>query len=151
MCSSADPDARICGVVAPSSSSRAVDGGLVVTGQWGFASGCLHSQWAMLGVPVVDESGEQIDQGLALIPMSDLSIKDTWYVAGMRGTGSNTLIAEDVFVPVPPHPVGDQGDRRAVRHRAHRRGPVPLRLRAGAVPGPGRPAAGPGEGRARRS
>ena len=95
----ADPDARICGVVAPSSSSRAVDGGLVVTGQWGFASGCLHSQWAMLGVPVVDESGQQIDQGLALIPMSDLSIKDTWYVAGMRGTGSNTLIAEDVFVP----------------------------------------------------
>ena len=95
----ADPDARICGVVAPSSTTQAVDGGLTVTGQWGFASGCLHSQWAMLGVPVVDERGEQIDQGLALIPMSDLTIKDTWYVAGMRGTGSNTLIAEDVFVP----------------------------------------------------
>ena len=95
----ADPDARICGVVAPSATTQAVDGGLTVTGQWGFASGCLHSQWAMLGVPVVDERGEQIDQGLALIPMSDLTIKDTWYVAGMRGTGSNTLIAENVFVP----------------------------------------------------
>jgi 3-hydroxy-9,10-secoandrosta-1,3,5(10)-triene-9,17-dione monooxygenase len=95
----ADPDARLCGVVAPSSTARAVDGGLVVTGRWGFASACLHSQWALLGVPVVDASGQQIDQGLALIPMSDLTIEDTWYVAGMRGTGSNTLVAEDVFVP----------------------------------------------------
>ncbi|MEI4271954.1 acyl-CoA dehydrogenase family protein [Klenkia sp. LSe6-5] len=95
----ADPDARICGVVAPSSTSVHTEGGLRVTGSWGFASGSLHSQWAMLGVPVVNAEGQQIDQGLALIPMSDLSIKDTWYVAGMRGTGSNTLIAEDVFVP----------------------------------------------------
>jgi len=95
----ADPDARICGVVAPTSTTRAVEGGLMVTGRWGFASGCLHSQWAMLGVPVVDADGVQIDQGLALIPMSDLGLEDTWHVAGMRGTGSNTLVAQDVFVP----------------------------------------------------
>ncbi|UZG59669.1 acyl-CoA dehydrogenase family protein [Rhodococcus opacus] len=95
----ADPDARICGVIAPNATTTAVDGGLVVTGKWGFASGCLHSQWAMLGVPVVDENGTQIDQGLALIPMSELTLEDTWYVAGMRGTGSNTLIADEVFVP----------------------------------------------------
>lgn len=94
-----NPEARVCGVFAPSSSTVAVDGGLKVTGKWGFASGSLHSQWAILGVPVVDATGAQIDQGLALIPMSELSIEDTWYVAGMRGTGSNTLVAEDVFVP----------------------------------------------------
>ncbi|GAA1369461.1 acyl-CoA dehydrogenase family protein [Streptomyces beijiangensis] len=94
-----DPDARVCGVLAPSATSRAVDGGLVVTGRWGFASGSLHSQWATLGVPVVDASGRQTDQGAALIPMSDLTIEDTWYVAGMRGTGSNTLVADEVFVP----------------------------------------------------
>ena len=34
-----------------------------------------------------------------LIPSSDLLIEDTWFVAGMRATGSNTLVAEDVFVP----------------------------------------------------
>jgi 3-hydroxy-9,10-secoandrosta-1,3,5(10)-triene-9,17-dione monooxygenase len=94
-----NPEARVCGVFAPSSSTVAVDGGLKVTGKWGFASGSLHSQWAILGVPIVDEAGTQIDQGLALIPMSELSMEDTWYVAGMRGTGSNTLVAEDVFVP----------------------------------------------------
>lgn len=94
-----NPEARVCGVFAPSSSTVAVDGGLKVTGKWGFASGSLHSQWAILGIPVVDATGAQIDQGLALIPMSELNIEDTWYVAGMRGTGSNTLVAEDVFVP----------------------------------------------------
>lgn len=94
-----NPDARVCGVLAPSATSRAVDGGLVVTGRWGFASGSLHSQWATLGIPVVDTSGQQTDQGAALIPMSDLTIEDTWYVAGMRGTGSNTLVADEVFVP----------------------------------------------------
>jgi 3-hydroxy-9,10-secoandrosta-1,3,5(10)-triene-9,17-dione monooxygenase len=95
----ADPDARVCGVLAPSAQARRVDGGLRVTGQWGYASGCLHASWAVLGLPVVDEAGEQIDQGLALVPLDELSIEDTWFVAGMRGTGSNTLIAEDVFVP----------------------------------------------------
>ncbi|MFB9466282.1 acyl-CoA dehydrogenase family protein [Streptomyces cinereospinus] len=94
-----NPDARVCGVLAPSATSRAVEGGLVVTGRWGFASGSLHSQWAVLGIPVVDADGQQIDQGSALIPMSDLTLEDTWYVAGMRGTGSNTLVADEVFVP----------------------------------------------------
>ncbi|MGX7728313.1 acyl-CoA dehydrogenase family protein [Rhodococcus sp. 2H158] len=95
----ADPEARVCGVIAPNATSRAVDGGLVISGKWGFASGSLHAQWAILGVPIVDEHGVQIDQGIALIPMSELSLEDTWYVAGMRGTGSNTLIADEVFVP----------------------------------------------------
>lgn len=94
-----DSEARICGVLAPSSSSVAAEGGLRVTGKWGFASGSLHSQWALLGVPVVDDAGVQTDQGLALIPMTELGIQDTWHVVGLRGTGSHTLVAEDVFVP----------------------------------------------------
>ncbi|MFD4668880.1 acyl-CoA dehydrogenase family protein [Lentzea sp. NPDC058450] len=94
-----NPDARVCGVLAPSATSRAVEGGQVITGRWGFASGSLHSQWAVLGFPIVDGSGTQVDQGTALIPLSDMTIEDTWYVAGMRGTGSNTLVADEVFVP----------------------------------------------------
>ncbi|MFF0700187.1 acyl-CoA dehydrogenase family protein [Streptomyces tendae] len=94
-----DPDARVCSVLTPSATSRAVDGGLVVSGRWGFASGSLHSQWATLAIPVVDASGQQTDQGLALVPMHELRIEDTWYVVGMRGTGSNTLVADKVFVP----------------------------------------------------
>ena len=78
----ADPDARVAGVLAPTATSQKADGGQVVTGRWGFASGSLHASWVIVGIPVVDETGETIDQGLALIPRAEISIDDTWYVAG---------------------------------------------------------------------
>lgn len=99
-----NPDARVAGVFAPSATSRKVEGGYRVTGKWGWASGSLHSSWAYVGVPIVDEAGTEVDQGFAVIPMSELTIEDTWYVVGMQGTGSNTLVAEDVFIP--EHRVG---------------------------------------------
>ncbi|RLU83679.1 oxidoreductase [Streptomyces griseocarneus] len=94
-----NPRTRACTALPPSATSRAADGGQVVTGRWGFVSGCLHAEWALLGMPVTGESGERVDQGLALVPMEHLTIEDTWHVVGMRGTGSNTLVADDVFVP----------------------------------------------------
>ena len=93
------PGNRIAGVLAPTGEATRVEGGYRLSGKWGWASGCLHAQWAVVGFPVPDEHGEIVDQGLALVPMSDLSIEDTWFVAGMRGTGSNTLVARDVLVP----------------------------------------------------
>ncbi|GAB2673446.1 flavin-dependent monooxygenase [Saccharopolyspora gloriosae] len=94
-----DPDARVCTVIEPNASSTAAEGGQVITGRWAFASGCGHCQWAMLGIPIVDDAGEQVDQGLALVPMEELEVVDTWFVSGMRGTGSNTLVGEEIFVP----------------------------------------------------
>jgi alkylation response protein AidB-like acyl-CoA dehydrogenase len=94
-----DPDARIAGVLTPTATATPTDGGMRLTGRWMFASGCLHSTWAVLGHPITDASGNPVDQGLALIPMRDLQVQDTWYTAGMRGTGSNTLVATNVFVP----------------------------------------------------
>jgi 3-hydroxy-9,10-secoandrosta-1,3,5(10)-triene-9,17-dione monooxygenase len=94
-----DPDARIAGVLTPSATATPAEDGVVLNGRWTFASGCLHASWAVLGHPVVDANGTMIDQGLALVPMRDLRIEDTWFTAGMRGTGSNTLVATDVFVP----------------------------------------------------
>ena len=93
------PGNRIAGVLAPTGEATKIDGGYRLSGSWGWASGCLHAQWAVVGFPVPDEHGEIVDQGLALVPMSDLSIEDTWFVAGMRGTGSNTLVARDIVVP----------------------------------------------------
>ena len=95
----ADPEARVTGVLSPTSTSVKVDGGWRVTGRWYFNSGSWHSSWAVLGVPVTDAAGEVVDQGLVLIPRTDLEIEDSWFVAGMRGTASNCLIAENAFVP----------------------------------------------------
>ena len=94
-----DHEARIAGVFAPSATSQAVEGGFRVTGKWPWASGCLHADWALVGIPIVDADGAQIGQGFATIPMSEVAIEDSWYVAGMKGTGSNTMIAEDAFIP----------------------------------------------------
>ncbi|MFF7358515.1 acyl-CoA dehydrogenase family protein [Streptomyces filipinensis] len=93
------PGTRACAALPPHGTGRTADAGSIVTGRWGFASGCLHARWALLGMTLTDERGERLDQALALVPMDQLTIEDTWHVAGMRGTGSNTLVAEGVFVP----------------------------------------------------
>lgn len=95
----ANPDARISGVISPTAETVKVDGGWRVTGRWYYNSGSWYADWAVLAVPVTDESGEVIDQGMALIPATELSIEETWFVAGMKSTASNCLIAENVFVP----------------------------------------------------
>ncbi|MEV7043564.1 acyl-CoA dehydrogenase family protein [Amycolatopsis sp. NPDC051061] len=104
----ANPDAKVSGVLAPTAETTKVDGGWRVTGRWYYNSGSWHADWAGLGIPLTDERGEVVDQGMALLPRTDLGFEDTWFVAGMRSSGSNCLIADDVFVPghrvmsVPP-------------------------------------------------
>jgi alkylation response protein AidB-like acyl-CoA dehydrogenase len=95
----ADSDAKVAGVLNPSADVSKVQGGYQVSGQWPWASGSWHADWALVGIVVPDEAGNPVDQALAFVPMGELSIKETWFVAGMKGTGSNTIIAEDVFVP----------------------------------------------------
>jgi 3-hydroxy-9,10-secoandrosta-1,3,5(10)-triene-9,17-dione monooxygenase len=95
----ADPDARAAGVIAPSAQTRRVDGGLVVSGKWFWASGSLHASWGMLGVLEHDAKGKPAGQFLAFVPMSELTIEYTWYASGMKGTGSNCLVADEVFIP----------------------------------------------------
>lgn len=95
----ANPDARVSGVFSPSTQVERVEGGLKASGKWFWSSGCLHADWAMLGLLETDKNGAVLGQYLALMPMSELSIEDTWFTAGMKGTGSNCVIAKDVFVP----------------------------------------------------
>jgi alkylation response protein AidB-like acyl-CoA dehydrogenase len=94
----ADPRVRIASVFAPGGEARAVDGGVVVTGRWPFNTGCLHSQWAILTALLPDATGGLAPTSL-LIPYSELTILDDWDATGMAGTGSNTTVADEVFVP----------------------------------------------------
>jgi alkylation response protein AidB-like acyl-CoA dehydrogenase len=43
--------------------------------------------------------GTDDPRGLALIPRTDWTIEPTWFVAGMKGSGSDTIVVNDVFVP----------------------------------------------------
>jgi alkylation response protein AidB-like acyl-CoA dehydrogenase len=95
----ANPAAKVTGVFAPTSETQKTAGGWQVSGKWYYNSGSWHSDWSVLGVPITDEAGEVVDQGLALIPSSELRLEDIWFVAGMKSTGSNAVIAENVIVP----------------------------------------------------
>lgn len=94
-----DPDTKVTVVLATNGKTRRVPGGYIVSGEWGYASGSMHAGWSFLGAELVDENGEFVDTAQLLVPASDLTLKDTWYVAGMRGSGSNTWVGEDIFVP----------------------------------------------------
>ena len=95
----ADPRAWAAGSLAPNGVASPVDGGWRVTGRWPWASGSLHAQWGACGIHMKNDSGEIVNFGLSLMPMDQLTIEDTWFMAGMKGTGSNTIVASDVFVP----------------------------------------------------
>ena len=65
----ANPDARVAGVFSPSTQVERVDGGLKASGKWFWSSGCLHADWAMLGLLETDKDGAVLGQYLALMPM----------------------------------------------------------------------------------
>jgi len=94
-----DPNTKVTVVLATNGKTRRVPGGYMVSGEWGYASGSWHAEWSFLGAELVDEDGNFDDAAQLLIPKSDLGYKDTWYVAGMRSSGSNTWVADDIFVP----------------------------------------------------
>src|SRR5215471_1118843 len=77
-------DAWIAGSLAPNGAAVAVEGGWRVTGRWPWASGSLHAQWAACGIHMKNERGEMENLGLALLPMTELVIEDTWHMAGMK-------------------------------------------------------------------
>ncbi|MBO1269449.1 GTP cyclohydrolase II RibA [Arthrobacter cavernae] len=78
---------------APVGAAVRVPGGYSITGSWSFASGVMHSEWALLAV---QHDGVRLQ---CLVPVAELELLDVWHTAGLRGTGSNDLRAKQLFVP----------------------------------------------------
>ncbi|HUQ56065.1 acyl-CoA dehydrogenase family protein [Lentzea sp.] len=89
----ADPDALFCGSGVPGGRGERVADGVRVTGRWPNVSGCEDAVWVILAL-MVDGAFS-----FMLVPTADLVVERTWHMAGMRGTGSHTLVAADVLVP----------------------------------------------------
>jgi len=92
------PDVRICGTLVPNGKGETTKDGVVVSGEWGFNSGAWHSRWKVLGTMAQRPTGE-IEPIAAVVPVTELEVVDDWDVAGLRGTGSVTMVARDVFIP----------------------------------------------------
>lgn len=82
-----------------------VAGGYRLTGRWPFASGCQYAGWfadpALImegGQPRMGPQGQPVLL-ICIYPASEGKVEETWDPLGMRGTGSNDIVAQDVFVP----------------------------------------------------
>ena len=86
--------------------ARAVDGGYSITADTGFASGSHHASWLAAhclvveadGTPRRDAEGVQ-ENRTALIPAGQVTLGDAWDTIGLRGTGSDGFVVQDLFVP----------------------------------------------------
>jgi resorcinol 4-hydroxylase (FADH2) len=93
------PGATFCGSYAPINEARPDRDGYRLNGRWSFASGCDNSQWAICAARLPGTSERPGQPAFLLVPASDYAIEDTWEVIGLAGTGSRTLVLNDVLVP----------------------------------------------------
>ncbi len=95
-----DRTALVSSSVAPLGKSEPVAGGIRLSGRFSWSSGCDHATWAILGFrkpdPLLDGA---VFTHYAVVPRGDYEIIDDWFVAGLNGTGSKTLVVDDIFVP----------------------------------------------------
>src|SRR5437762_6787456 len=93
-----------------------VDGGYRWTGRGFFSSGVDHCNWLTAAVPIKREGEEgPPERRWLLIPREEIEIIDDWYTVGLKGTGSKTIVATDVFIP----------ERRTVSNKEIEEGAAP--------------------------
>lgn len=73
--------------------------GIRLSGRWSWATGVMHGNWIMVGALCGPD--DAIYPALALLPIADATVVDVWHTDGMRATGSNDALVDDVYVP--PH------------------------------------------------
>ena len=95
------PNPDVCvasGIAFQQGRGVAVEGGVMLSGEWNFSSGTDHSDWNLLAC-VLRDGGEIIDYLFCLVPLAEYEVVDDWHVLGMRATSSKTVRCKDVFVP----------------------------------------------------
>lgn len=92
------PDVPIAASFAPRAKAERAPGGFRISGKdSAFASGINHSTWAMVGALL--HEGPAPQWLLFMVEPGQFSFRDVWQTTGMRGTGSNTIVTDNVFVP----------------------------------------------------
>ncbi|MFF4098250.1 acyl-CoA dehydrogenase family protein [Streptomyces sp. NPDC001903] len=88
-------DAYVVGSLSPLGKAVPAPGGWRVSGSWAYISGVDYSDWVVVCAVLPGGGGAR----LFALPRGAYAVKDTWTGSGMRGTGSNTVVVDDVFVP----------------------------------------------------
>jgi 3-hydroxy-9,10-secoandrosta-1,3,5(10)-triene-9,17-dione monooxygenase len=86
--------------VFPAGRAEKVSGGYRLSGRWPFSSGVDSSFWNMLaGIVSSEDDALGSEYRIFLLKRDDYRIIDTWNSTGLKGTGSNDVECNDVFVP----------------------------------------------------
>jgi alkylation response protein AidB-like acyl-CoA dehydrogenase len=100
-----DPRGVTCGSLNPMTCQAVpVEGGWRFSGRATNASGSAHATYLMAAALVLRDGAPQIVEGIPVLragffPIKHATILKTWSTSGMRGTGSNDCVFENVFVP----------------------------------------------------
>lgn len=89
----------ICDVFAAVGKAEKVDGGYNISGVWNFASGVLYSDWIGLGVAAEVDDSDKREIVMPIFHKDQVEIVENWDTFGLRGTGSNQVKVNNVFVP----------------------------------------------------
>lgn len=94
-----DPDALIASSYMPVGRVTREGGEVRLSGRWSFSSGIDHSDWVMLGGFLPAEDGRAPEMCTFLVPKSDCTVVDTWFVTGLVASGSKDVVVEGARVP----------------------------------------------------
>lgn len=84
--------------IGGSGQARKVEGGYRVSGRKVFTSGANAGDLLMTGAILPGEDGDSVIHFGASMKVPEVSIVETWRALGMRGTGSNDVLIEDLFI-----------------------------------------------------
>jgi alkylation response protein AidB-like acyl-CoA dehydrogenase len=99
------PDTWAKAAASPKVVGIPVDGGYRLSGRWPLASGAREFDWISLGFFIRAEKGIRIlpngvpDMRVCLVPRGNVRVIETWDSVGLRGTRSDDLEVDDLFVP----------------------------------------------------
>jgi alkylation response protein AidB-like acyl-CoA dehydrogenase len=99
-----DPRRLFASSTRPSGKAVITDGGFRVSGRWSLVSGCELADWIPVMCVVIEGEGPRMlapgipETRMAYIPKGSYTILDTWYVGGLRGSGSHDIVVDDEFV-----------------------------------------------------
>ncbi len=83
-------------VMGPPVTAVHAEGGVVLSGRWPYVSGVDQATWLMLSARDPDDASRVLT---CLIRNDGLEVDDDWYAMGLRGTGSKTVVLDNLFVP----------------------------------------------------
>lgn len=93
------PDVLMADSLIPAGRVTVTDNGYRISGSWPWVSGVDHSEWSLLSAMMPSPEATAFEPYMFLIPRDDYEIEDTWFVTGLRASGSKTAVVRDAFVP----------------------------------------------------